>query len=733
MKNNWTKMKSIIEAYGMPNEMFLSLIDEEGTIVCANANMIKSLHLQNPRNNKQNFFELLHPSDLNDFKNAIRSAQETNNPFSMDLSLKNGKYHSMKWQVNNLPEERDKIRTYLCVGHKLSDPERLMQFHQLGEKHYQLLLEGLNTGILFQDKKGELVAANKKAAEIFNTTLERLYQLQDIENLWNNTWTITNQKEEKISFSDTPFRKALQTGKAHEQLLVIRLRSGENRWINFKSQPLFEEGGKEPFAVVSNMVDLTQEEMLYVKLKESEALFIEFMKQTSNHAWVLDENCNLVFANESFCHYYALEGQSWIGKRIIDLWPAAIINAWLDKHVQVLETGQPIETIEKIKWADGTNFIFHINIFPIYGINGKKMVGAHAVNIASKYEVEKRLREANDRLLLLSRTTSDAIWEWDMQTGHIFRNDVLMDMIGYQTESVKGLSWWLRRIHPEDRNRVTDTIKDATESGRLSWEEKYRFKCEDNTYKHIQDRGYVVYENGLPVKMIGSLQDVTGLKELEQRLMEEKLERQKEISETVIQVQEKERSRIGHELHDNVNQILSTVKLFVEMLSSTTKEETKIKEKSIEYVMMAINEIRKLSKELVEPQLKGVGLVKSIWMMIEDIHLSNAVKIKFTHDHENDLLTQGKKVTLFRIVQEQMKNILNHSKATNVDIYLHCKDNDTHLIIKDNGVGFNPSQTHRGIGLSNIYERTRFYNGVVDIKTSPGNGCTLTVKIPSFS
>ncbi|MDZ4796187.1 MAG: PAS domain-containing sensor histidine kinase, partial [Bacteroidota bacterium] len=263
-----------------------------------------------------------------------------------------------------------------------------------------------------------------------------------------------------------------------------------------------------------------------------------------------------------------------------------------------------------------------------------------------------------------------------------------------------------------------------------SWEDEYQFKCADGTYKHMHDKGYVVYENGLPVKMIGSLRDVSGLKELENQLLEEKLQRQKEISETVIRVQEKERTRIGHELHDNVNQILSTVKLFVEMIKPVRKEEIEIKQKSIDYILLAVEEIRKLSKELVVPQLNQKGLVAGIDCLIEDIHFSTSVKVKFTHDHENDLLSSGKKITLFRIIQEQLKNILKHSKASHVDIYLQCKDGNVQLTIKDNGVGFDTRQKQRGIGLSNIFDRTRFYSGTVDIQTAPGNGCQIIVTIP---
>ena len=120
----------------------------------------------------------------------------------------------------------------------------------------------------------------------------------------------------------------------------------------------------------------------------------------------------------------------------------------------------------------------------------------------------------------------------------------------------------------------------------------------------------------------------------------------------------------------------------------------------------------------------------SIQSLIEDIHFSDVIKIKFTHDHENELLSPAKKMTLFRIAQEQLKNILKHSSAKQVDVYLQCKYNNVQLTIKDDGIGFDPEHTSRGIGLSNIHERTRFYNGDVEIKTSKGKGCILMVTIP---
>jgi PAS domain S-box-containing protein len=206
--------------------------------------------------------------------------------------------------------------------------------------------------------------------------------------------------------------------------------------------------------------------------------------------------------------------------------------------------------------------------------------------------------------------------------------------------------------------------------------------------------------------------------------------KQIELSETIIQVQENERTRIGHELHDNVNQILTSVKLFLDMMHPVSTEEIEIKSKSSEYIRRAIEEIRKLSRELVVPELKDRTLVESIKTLVEDIQTASPIKINFSHDPEKDLLNPAKRLTVFRIIQEQLKNILKYSEASEVLIDLRFKNEEAHLTINANGIGFDPEKTRRGVGLSNIHERTRFYNGSTDIQTAPGEGCLLRVIIP---
>ena len=238
--------------------------------------------------------------------------------------------------------------------------------------------------------------------------------------------------------------------------------------------------------------------------------------------------------------------------------------------------------------------------------------------------------------------------------------------------------------------------------------------------------------NPSPVSVVSSFIDISQEKKLEAELLQEKIQHQKNITETIFAVQEKERTRIGHELHDNVNQILGTCKLFMDMIKVQTDEDADLKEKVTGYILTAIEEIRNLSKEMVAPQLKEKGLIASINGLVEDLKATNTMTVLFYHQDDVEMLSGGKKVALFRIVQEQVKNTLKYSKAKNLSITLRRINSDAQLIIEDNGIGFDARQTRRGIGLSNIYERTRFYDGKVDIQTSTGNGCRLVVTIPAF-
>lgn len=192
-----------------------------------------------------------------------------------------------------------------------------------------------------------------------------------------------------------------------------------------------------------------------------------------------------------------------------------------------------------------------------------------------------------------------------------------------------------------------------------------------------------------------------------------------------------ERKMIGQELHDNVNQLLTTVKLFVEMLKPESVREKDIRKKTIEYIAMAIDDIREISGELVKNKKSSKGLVQAIALIVEDIRLATSIGISFRHTGTLDAVDEIKKTTVLRIVQEQLNNVIKYSQATEVTVCLSLEQDRMQVSITDNGIGFDACSKRSGIGLTNIYDRVATCQGTVELQTAKGKGCFLSVSLPT--
>ncbi|GGA99776.1 hybrid sensor histidine kinase/response regulator [Puia dinghuensis] len=210
---------------------------------------------------------------------------------------------------------------------------------------------------------------------------------------------------------------------------------------------------------------------------------------------------------------------------------------------------------------------------------------------------------------------------------------------------------------------------------------------------------------------------------------------QKLITQTSIQVQEREREEIGKELHDNINQILAATKLYLDVVLKEIgeHEQKDILQKGYRNLNFAMEEIRQLSQSLVAPTLGGMGLDQALYKLIDN--LPSTTSLQLTLDTEGwlgDIADDSLKLTCYRIVQVQLNNIIKHAKAKKATIRLRKTDN-LELTIQDDGIGFNPEKRIPGIGLRNIRNRVGYYNGQMKVQSAPGQGCILTVSIPLSS
>ncbi len=149
----------------------------------------------------------------------------------------------------------------------------------------------------------------------------------------------------------------------------------------------------------------------------------------------------------------------------------------------------------------------------------------------------------------------------------------------------------------------------------------------------------------------------------------------------------------------------------------------------------AINEIRKISRALVPASIEDLGLLDSINDLVEHIRFTKSINVEFyTVDWSDEHLGNAQKLTIFRIIQEQVNNVIKHSGAKNLIIELEMDEyeNSIRLNITDDGRGFDPEKikSKKSLGFSNIISRADLFDGKISIISAPEQGCKLNVQLP---
>ena len=194
----------------------------------------------------------------------------------------------------------------------------------------------------------------------------------------------------------------------------------------------------------------------------------------------------------------------------------------------------------------------------------------------------------------------------------------------------------------------------------------------------------------------------------------------------VIQAQEEERKRIAKDLHDGIVQQLGGLKLGLQnVFKSKSEEESKL----IKVLDDSAQELRVLSHKMMPKSLSELGLIPALEDMLSNTLGNTNIEYDFENFGIKDRLKENIEISLYRITQELIQNVIKHSGATKANVQLFKAGSDIVLIVEDNGMGIKKSESS-GIGLMNISSRLDTINGNVNFEPSPESGTLATVKIP---
>ena len=577
-----------------------------------------------------------------------------------------------------------------------------------------LIAQATNDAIWDWDVSTNMIWGNEIYNKLFNVTTYESFM---------ETLHPDDRKRIVGNFSEAISRKAATITEEFRCKTI----DGSYRDFYDRAFMLYDSEG-EVYRMSGAMMDITESKKTQQALAESENRLRTIVNSEPECIKLVNSECELMEMNPAGLALLEAENvEELLGKNVASLLLPAYQESFVNLVNNVFE-GKTGKLQYEIMGMKGTKRFLDTHAVPLRNTEGK-VIALLAItrDITENKNAEVKLLASEERYRYLFNNNPASIVIWDMETLRIIEvNESAAEIYEYKRDEFLELT--VLDIRPKDEH---DKFLHLVEQARAN-----QFNKQTMTWRHITSKGaiiimeisshHIIYNGRKAVLALGK--DVTEKVLLENSLAEERQIRQKQITDAVITGQEKERSQLGEELHDNINQILATTRLYIECALSETNPRPDLVKESKLLLEKAMFEIRKLSKTLLPPSLGEIGLLDALNELIGNITEANQLHVeKKWNDFPETLLNEKLRLTIFRIVQEQMNNISKHAKASQVVIELKQINDEVHLNIKDDGIGFNTDMKRGGLGLRNMISRAEVHNGTVNINSTPGAGCELQV------
>lgn len=489
-------------------------------------------------------------------------------------------------------------------------------------------------------------------------------------------------------------------------------------------------------------------EQLYGHVRESEARLRSVVAAMAEGVVFQEANGKIVAVNPAAERIQGRSAEQMLGRTSDDpQWQAVREDGSPfpgDRHpaVVTLRTGQPqCDVVMGIRKPDGTLTWISVNSEPLIA-SGEATPYAvvttfHDISERKKAEVQARRSEA--RLRLAVEASSTGLWEWNLDTNEVYFSPEWKRQLGYEEDEVPArFEEWANRLHPDDRARTLAITKRYTD-GPPPWppyEVEFRLRHKDGSYRWILARGSVLPAEGGPShRMMGSHLDITDRKRAEQAL-EGSSEQLRQLSASLMTAREAERARIAREVHDELGQALTGLKMDVAWIDRRLPEgPSALRSKALSMSMLiddTISTVRRIATELRPGVLDDLGLAAAVEWQAQEFEARTGIRCALRTNIDGALLDAETSTAVFRIFQEGLTNVARHAAATTVAAVLQQDGDDLMLEVRDDGRGISDQKTSnlRSIGLTGMRERAQLVGGVFSIAGSPGQGTTIRIRIP---
>jgi PAS domain S-box-containing protein len=346
---------------------------------------------------------------------------------------------------------------------------------------------------------------------------------------------------------------------------------------------------------------------------------------------------------------------------------------------------------------------------------------------ARKRKAEAVLSESEKRFRLMADTTPAIVWMCDAQGKITYLNERRIAFTGPDSKEGYG-DTWAAYVHPDDLKNVLDTVSEALRNHQ-SFSMEYRLRRSDGVYRWMFDVASPrLNGDGSFGGFIGSAIDTT-----DQKLAQQALEN---VSGQLIEAQEKERSRIARDLHDDICQRLALLSMELGQVNRSSNGSPETMKKSLEDIRKHCSEIagdvQALSHQLHSSKLDYLGIVSAMRGFCTELSKQHELNIEFSERNVPAQLPKDVSLCLFRIAQEALHNAVKYSGVSQFTVDLSGVEGAVQLMISDAGAGFDVEEAkkNRGLGLLSMQERIHLVHGTFSVESRRGHGTRIIAAVP---
>jgi PAS domain S-box-containing protein len=523
----------------------------------------------------------------------------------------------------------------------------------------------------------------------------------------------------------------------------MRLRAADNRyrWFLVRTAPLKDKDGKiiKWYGVST---DIEERKKTEEKLRQSESLLMEAEHLAHVGSWSLDLSNKTVTWSDELYEIFGVDPLKFDNtiETVIGCTHPADKNFIVEVVKEAVATHKPNNFHYRMIRPQGEERILHVRLAVMTDEQDSPVRIYGAVqDVTERKKAEDELRLAYQRLSYHVENTPLAVIEWDKDLNIARWSEEAEKIFGWKAAEVLGKNIYdedFKLIYEQDAHYVNRIANDLT---------KGLVERNHSLNRNNRKDGNVIYsewynsvlrdDQGNVITVLSLAQDIT-----ERKVAEEKLNASykqiRSLSEHLRNIREEERKHVAREIHDELGQELTVLKMDVGSLIKKIPQPDDIMRKRLasfsELVDNIAQSVRRISSELRPSLLDDLGLPAAISWHLEEFGKRSSIKTRFTEPKEEWVLPDAVKTNLFRILQEALTNVVRHSKATEVRVKLERDDHTITLHIFDNGVGYSTERSQNGntLGILGMRERANIIGGKLEIETMPGNGTKIVVTVP---